>query len=629
MISAKNIACLEEDLKESEHLLGLFRERVENSSEITTDGQDPEQERKRILKLISSRKKNLSTIREMVTGKRDIDASNNSHPKYFSRLKQIGQLLQDVRSMAETLAFDQYECKLNLVKQELCKSLNNISGLFPFITPNIRNEISILTKHYRIPSHTQESIIPELEQLLEQVEEGEITLDEFTNGYEKEGTRTRGYDDLRVQGGVFSRYQFYENSPQNFGEINFNFQKFLKPAKDFVSKRIAEPDFRKILDRMNKLPETITRSNTIFEIHTCINLVSQKVGKKYSFHERFKELAAPLEEFNQLKNTLIYYHEEAFDKKVQDLEVTFKEEADLKRFEDIIEEVRKQLETKIMPFEYLPSIFKKLAEKDFNIVLQQKDADDITIEITPHHEQKFGRKNLERVNIIIQEIDFWYPIESKQLLFQDLSLMTRKFQNDEAIDEKRFYQLIKSYDKEIEKNTRIYYPRKIKFLKTAYTLFHNFIMKEENRRKLASRLNNPKIWPEIGPRLKAVSKSILVLNAESPSLAGNVNKFVFIKLATQELCQLLYDLSMQLFAAYRNVDIRSVGNMTTIISVYNEFYDVYSLWSVFDYYFKKNHINNFSINEDVVIQVTKSDHCQARLSSLFPKSEPDPPKTSG
>ena len=629
MISGKNIICLEEDLKESEHLLVLFRERLENASEIIADDGDPEQEKKRILKLVSSRKKGLSAIREMVNGKRDLDASNIRHPKYFSRLKQIGQILLGIRSTAETLAFEQYECKLDVVTQELSKSLASIAGLFQFITPNIRNEINILNKYYRLPSNIQNSIIPELEALMEQFEEGEITLDAFINGYEKEGERTQGYDELRAQDGLFSKYQFYENSPQDFAEINLNFQKFFKPAIDFMSKRTSEPDFRKLLDRMQKLPDTITRSNEIFEIHISINQVYLKIGKKYSFHDRFKELTAPLEEFNKLKNNLIYYHEEAFDKNIKDLEGIFKEEADLKRFEDIIEEVRKQLELKTMSFDRLPMIFNKLEQRDFNIVLQQKDADDITIEITPHHEQKFGRKNLERINIIIQEIDFWYPVENKQLLFQDLSLMTRKFQNDEAIDEKRFYDLIKSYDKEIEKNTRIYYPKKIKFLKTAYALFHKFIMNPDNRRKLASRLSNPKIWPEIVPRLKAVSKSILVLNAESPSLAGNVNKFVFIKLATEELCQLLYDLSMQLFAAYRGVDLRSVGKMTTIMSVYNEFYDVYSLWSVFDYYYNKNHIANFSINEDVVIQVTKSTHCQERLSILFPKSKPESPPISG
>ena len=367
MISGKNIICLEEDLKESEHLLVLFRERLENASEIITDDGDPEQEKKRILKLVSSRKKGLSAIREMVNGKRDLDASNIRYPKYFSRLKQIGQILLGIRSTAETLAFEQYECKLDVVTQELSKSLASIAGLFQFITPNIRNEINIFNKYYRLPSNIQNSIIPELEALMEQFEEGEITLDAFINGYEKEGERTQGYDELRVQDGLFSKYQFYENSPQDFAEINLNFQKFFKPAIDFMSKRTSEPDFRKLLDRMQKLPGTITRSNEIFEIHISINQVYLKIGKKYSFHDRFKELTAPLEEFNKLKNNLIYYHEEAFDKNIKDLEGIFKEEADLKRFEDIIEEVRKQLELKTMSFDRLPMIFNKLEQRDFNI----------------------------------------------------------------------------------------------------------------------------------------------------------------------------------------------------------------------------------------------------------------------
>jgi len=189
--------------------------------------------------------------------------------------------------------------------------------------------------------------------------------------------------------------------------------------------------------------------------------------------------------------------------------------------------------------------------------------------------------------------------------------------------------LIKSYDQEIEKNTRIYYPKKIQYLKTVYTLFHNLIMQRANRNKLGSRLQNPNIWPEISPRLKVVSKAILVLNSDSPSLAGNVNKFVFIKIATEELCQLLYDLAMQLFAVYRGVDLRSVGNMTSILSIYNEFYDIYSLWSVFNHYFNKNHFNNFSINEDIVVQITKNDHCKERLRSLLSESEDEPQKTSG
>ena len=69
--------------------------------------------------------------------------------------------------------------------------------------------------------------------------------------------------------------------------------------------------------------------------------------------------------------------------------------------------------------------------------------------------------------------------------------------------------------------------------------------------------------------------------------------------------------------------------MTNILSIYNEFHDVYSLWSVFNHYFNKTHINNFSINEDVVTGVTKNNHCKAQLSKLFPNLESEPQKTSG
>lgn len=627
MISSRNLVVLDEEIKEANQLLALFKERVTNASEISTDGGDPEKEKARILELISSHKKKLSKIKDLVQDKADPESTKTNHPKYFSRLKKINQILRGIRSMAEALTDEQYECKLEAVKQALLKTLDTLSELFQFITPNIRNEIDLLKKHYRLTANSPQSIIPELEALLEQLEEGDISFSDFLDGYEKDGTRIQGYNDLRIKGGMFSRYKFYENCPADYGEINFCFQRYLKPAIDFLSKRVTEPDFRKLLDKLQKLPQRISKMDELFEIHTAINLVYQKIGKKYSFHERFKELSPPLEELNKLKNTLICYHDEAFEKTIKDLENNFEEEADLKRFEDILEEVRKQMEFKIVPFDRLQMIFTKLREKNFNIVLQQKEADDITIEITPHHEQKFGRKNLERINIIIQEIDFWYPVENKQLLFQDLSLMTRKFQNDEPIDDKKFYTLIKSYDKEIEKNTRVYYPKKIKYLKNVFTLFHGLIMQSANRRKLGSRLQNPKIWDEISPRLKVVSKSLLVLNSDSPSLAGNVNKFVFIKIATEELCQLLYDLSMQLFAAYRGVDIRSVGNMTSILSVYNEFYDVYSLWSVFNHYFSKGHFNNFPINEQVVTEVTQNDLCKARLSNLF--SESDNENTSG
>ena len=79
-------------------------------------------------------------------------------------------------------------------------------------------------------------------------------------------------------------------------------------------------------------------------------------------------------------------------------------------------------------FSRLDMIFSKLLRKNFNIVVREKDADDITITITPHHEKKYGRDILNRINIIIQEIDFWYPPNEKQLLFQSIAKTTEKIQ---------------------------------------------------------------------------------------------------------------------------------------------------------------------------------------------------------
>ena len=60
MISAKNILNLEDNIKEVDKLLTLLAERVEGATEITAVDSDPDDERVRILELISSQKKFLS-----------------------------------------------------------------------------------------------------------------------------------------------------------------------------------------------------------------------------------------------------------------------------------------------------------------------------------------------------------------------------------------------------------------------------------------------------------------------------------------------------------------------------------------------------------------------------------------
>ena len=58
---------------------------------------------------------------------------------------------------------------------------------------------------------------------------------------------------------------------------------------------------------------------------------------------------------------------------------------------------------------------------------------------------------MNRINIIIQEIDFWYPPDEKQLLFQNIAITTEKIQAYKPVDKKEFMVMKQGYDKNMEK----------------------------------------------------------------------------------------------------------------------------------------------------------------------------------
>ncbi|MDP6626096.1 MAG: hypothetical protein QGG87_06590, partial [Nitrospinota bacterium] len=97
--------------------------------------------------------------------------------------------------------------------------------------------------------------------------------------------------------------------------------------------------------------------------------------------------------------------------------------------------------------------------------------------------------------------------------------------------------------------------------------------------------------------------------------------FPFLKGALEDLCQLLYDTAMQLFITYDLADQRSVLNMTNILSVYNEFHEVKSLWSAFSIYFNQKTIANFYSNETKMIRMTQNFLCKTEFDKLFPKKK--------
>ena len=87
--------------------------------------------------------------------------------------------------------------------------------------------------------------------------------------------------------------------------------------------------------------------------------------------------------------------------------------------------------------------------------------------------------------------------------------------------------------------------------------------------------------------LEVVGKNIVVLSSDNAVLRKNVNKFSFLKTGIEKMSQLLYDLSMQLFILFEGLDARSITNMTNILSTYNEFHDLATLWASCSHFSKR------------------------------------------
>ena len=132
---------------------------------------------------------------------------------------------------------------------------------------------------------------------------------------------------------------------------------------------------------------------------------------------------------------------------------------------------------------------------------------------------------------------------------------------------------------------------------------------------------NNNIWEEVSGDLKKVKRTVGVLSSNDASLIKNVNKFPFLQVGTQHLSQVLYDLSMQMFILFEGIDSRSVTNMTNILSTYNEYCDLPSLWAAFSHYFSKTSMPNLSVNEKIILDLAREPRCKARLKKLFDKGD--------
>lgn len=622
MIEATKLPVFKKEAELLENQLGMFETKIKDAPEIEPGEKGPEEERARILKIISNQKKKLSKIPEIV----ETTLCKNKDKKIdlviaLESLQMLDEYFKKLKKDIETIVENQYECKLEAYQQEIFKSVDLVLDPIDFLIPNIRYELAYLEKHYRKPENTASTILPEVQELVEKLEDKEMGLKEFFDGNGSGEDRVLGYKELRAKNKVFSKYQYYENSPESYKNLNDIYYAICKTMESFLKERRSEPELRKFYPQVKERSQAISKMSEIFDTGSFLNLLFQKSRKKYSYCGEIRKASTLLEQFNDLRKDLIFYNEAELKRTRKALETKLAKSNDNKRLTVILDEMDKYIHEKKLPFARLEMIFSKLLKEDFNIVVMEKDADDITITITPHHEKRYGRDILDRINIIIHEVDFWYPPEEKQLLFQSISKATEKIQADEPMDKNEFKNMMRTYDQAMEKNKRITYPDKVKELADIYSAFKELFSSKIGKEKLEKKLVNTNIWNEIQADLEVVGKNIAVLTSDNAALKKNVNKFSFLKKGTEGMSQVLYDLSMQLFILFDGLDARSITSMTNILSTYNEFHDLPSLWASFSHYFKKTSIANLSANEQSMRHLAKDPRCKERLKEIFETEE--------
>jgi len=622
MIDSKTLPELKKHIGTLINQLSLFETKVKNTPDIEPGEKGPEEERERILSVLNSYQKKIPDIEKLASGPLLKNGSNPIDiPAVLQSLERVDKILKDLIQDVEQITEDQYECKLEIYKQEVLKTVELILSTFDYVLPNIRYELNFMEKYYREPANMSKTVVPELHKLVHKLEEHTITLDEFFNGDNSDDNKAQGYNLLRRKNGLFSKYQFFDNSPDAYKELNDCYYQVCKIMEPFLRDKRSEPDLGKFYFQVKEMNMNISRMSDIFDTGVFLTSLIQKSKKKYSYVDEVRKSVALLQKFNELKKSLIVYNEPEIKRTQKALESRFSQESEKGRLNTIMDETWSCIKEKQIDFSRLDMIFSKLLKKNFNIVVREKDADDITIAITPHHANKYGRDLLNRINIIIQEIDFWYPPNEKQLLFQNIAKTTEKIQADEPLDKKEFVEMMQNYDQSMERNIRKSYPDKAKELASIYSAFNKLFPGQTQKIKLRKRLMNESIWEEISYDMEKVKRNIVVLSSNNESMKKNVNKFPFLRVAIEHLSQVLYDLSMQLFISFEGIDGRSITNMTNILSTYNEFRDLPSLWAAFSYYFSKSSMPNLSVNEKIMIETTKEPRCQARLRELFKEND--------
>ncbi len=126
---------------------------------------------------------------------------------------------------------------------------------------------------------------------------------------------------------MFSKFQFYENSPEKYKEIHECLFLICKTMEPFLQKEKSVPDFGKFLHQIKEKDRKIARMADIFENEQLISSMIKKAGKKYSYCEEVTQSKTLANKFSELQKPLIVYNERELKKAENELASLMKDEA--------------------------------------------------------------------------------------------------------------------------------------------------------------------------------------------------------------------------------------------------------------------------------------------------------------
>lgn len=151
-------------------------QRVQNAKIIEPKNNSPEEERAHIIKTLQNHAQSLEPLYSKSKSLIEETFPERGNPGALLKLfMEMDSSINLIRDSIKSYAEEQYECKLEIFRQEISKSLDSVRELFDFIIPNISYENSCMRKFYVIPSNAGITILPQLDELFENFENGDIT----------------------------------------------------------------------------------------------------------------------------------------------------------------------------------------------------------------------------------------------------------------------------------------------------------------------------------------------------------------------------------------------------------------------------------------------------------------------